>query len=91
MSSHLEQADIQGIVNTYNLREGASGIGLVFIVESLSKPNVKGAYWVTFFDAKTKKVISTERYLGKAGGFGLRNYWAKSYYNVMMEAGKEFQ
>ena len=90
-SSHLEQSDIQEIVNTYNLEGSEPGIGLVFIVESLSKPNVKGAYWVTFFDVKTKKVISTERYLGKAGGFGLRNYWAKSYYNVMMEAGKDFQ
>ena len=90
-SSHLEHADIQEIVNTYTFDGEESGFGLVFIVESLSKPNAKGAYWVTFFDIKTKKVISTERYLGKAGGFGLRNYWAKSFYNVMMEAGKDFQ
>jgi hypothetical protein len=90
-SSHLEHANIQEIVNTYNLEGEDAGIGLVFIVESLSKPNTKGAYWVTFFDIQSKKVISTERYLGKAGGFGLRNYWAKSYYNVMMEAGKDFQ
>jgi len=91
LSSHLEYENIQEIVNTYNLEGEEPGIGLVFIVESLSKPNVKGAYWVTFFDIKSKKVISSERYLGKPGGFGLRNYWAKSYYNVMMEAGKDFQ
>ena len=91
LSSHLEYNNIQEIVNTYNLEGEDPGIGLVFIVESLSKPNAKGAYWVTFFDIKSKKVISSERYLGKAGGFGLRNYWAKSYYNVMMEAGKDFQ
>ncbi|RLD39176.1 MAG: hypothetical protein DRI89_13730 [Bacteroidetes bacterium] len=91
LSSHLEYVNIQEIVNTYNLEGEDSGFGLVFIVESLSKPNIKGAYWVTFFDIKSKKVISSERYLGKPGGFGLRNYWARSFYNVMMEAGKDFQ
>ncbi len=91
LSSHLEQENIQEIIYSYHLEGDEAGFGLVFIVESLSKPNTKGAYWVTFFDIKTKKVISTERYLGKAGGFGLRNYWAKSFYNVMMEAGKEYQ
>lgn len=91
LTTHLEPENIQEIINNYDLEDDEAGFGLVFIVESLSKPNTKGAYWVSFFDIKTKRVISTERYLGKAGGFGLRNYWAKSFYNVMMEAGKEYQ
>lgn len=91
LTTHLEPENIQEIINNYDLEDDEAGFGLVFIVESLSKPNAKGAYWVSFFDIKTKRVISTERYLGKAGGFGLRNYWAKSFYNVMMEAGKEYQ
>ncbi|MCF6169780.1 MAG: hypothetical protein L3J66_02230 [Bacteroidales bacterium] len=91
LSSHLDREKIREIVFSYNTEDDEPGIGLVFIVESLSKPNVKGAYWVTFFDIKSRKVITTERFLGKAGGFGLRNYWAKSYFNVMVEAGKEYQ
>ena len=65
-----------------------SGSGLVFIAESYDKPNGKGAYWVTFFDIGSKKIIKTQRFEGKAKGFGLRNYWANSYYQVMKEAGK---
>ncbi len=90
-STHMSPEKVQEIVNSYTTDNDDPGIGLVFIVESLSKPNLQGAYWVTFFDIKSKKVIQTNRYLGKPGGFGLRNYWAKSYYNVMKEAGKDFQ
>ncbi|NOX86391.1 MAG: hypothetical protein GXO86_10590 [Chlorobi bacterium] len=60
------------------------------IAESYSKPNVQGAYYVTFFDIATKKVLSTERMLAKPGGFGLRNYWAKTYYTVLKEVGKKY-
>jgi len=85
----LDAAKVAEIVSKYDTGDDA-GTGLVFIAESYDKPNEKGAYWVTFFDIKTKKVISTTRYLGKAKGFGLRNFWANSFYQVMKEAGKEF-
>lgn len=66
------------------------GIGQVFIVESYSKPNKKGGNWITFFDIETKKNLISERMLGSTGGIGLRNYLAKTYLNVMMEAGRKF-
>ena len=90
LSTHLGSADIHQIINSYETADDHPGIGLVFIVESYNKPNGKGAYWVTFFDIETRKILITERMLGSTGGIGLRNYWAKSYLNVMIEAGKEF-
>ena len=91
LTSHLDPNMIQGIIDGYFIDEGMTGIGLVLIAESYSKPNVKGAYYVTFFDMATKKVITTERMLGKAQGFGLRNYWAKSYHQVLVAIGKKYK
>jgi len=89
-SSHLQSDQIQAIINSYNIKGGLSGTGLVLIAESYSKPNEQGAYYVTFFDIETKKVFVTERMLGKAKGFGLRNYWANSFYKVLLEVGKKY-
>ena len=90
-STHLDPGTIQEIVLNYKMPEDLSGIGLVLIAESYSKPNVQGAYFVTFFDIATKKVLITERMLGKAKGFGLRNYWASSYYRVLQSVGKQYK
>ena len=87
--AYLNEEDIAKIVSQYNTGDD-KGFGLVFIAESYDKPSEMGAYWVTFFDVSTKKVIETKRFVGKAKGFGLRNYWADSYYKVMKEAGKTF-
>ncbi len=79
---------VKKIISEYDT-EAANGIGLVFIVESFNKNDARGYVWVTFFDLSNKEVLFTEKLSGKAGGFGFRNYWAKSYYNVMAEIGKK--
>ena len=88
--NHLNTDKITEIISSYQIPGELSGIGFVFIAECYSKPEVKGAYYVTFFDIATKKVIVTERMTGKAKGFGLRNYWANSYYVVLKELGKKY-
>ncbi len=64
------------------------GIGLVFVIESFNKPQERGYMWVTFFDISSGKVLLAEKMSGKASGFGIRNYYAKTYYNVIKEIGK---
>ncbi len=88
---HLDRAQIDDIVSSYNIPHDLSGIGLVFIADSYSKPEEAGAYYVTFLDLDTKEVLSTERKSGKAKGFGLRNYWANSFYRVLKEVGEEYK
>jgi len=78
---------VKQIIAEYDSGE-KDGIGLVFIIESLNKYKEKASIWVTFFDIKTKEVLLAEYMDGKSGGFGFRNYWAKSYYNVMKSAYK---
>lgn len=83
----LKAADIQNVVNNYDL-SGKKGVGLVFIVEAFNKTAERGSIYVTFIDMATKKVLFTERMTGKAGGFGQRNYWAKTVYEVLDDVKK---
>lgn len=86
---HLDPNQVEQIVSNYKIPDDLSGIGLVLIAESYSKPEEAGAYYVTFLDLGTNKVLSTERMTGKAKGFGLRNYWAYTFYKVLQEIGKQ--
>lgn len=85
--TRLDAAAIQKVVNQYDLG-GKKGAGLVFIMEGLNKPGAKGSMYVTFIDMATRKVIFTERMTGKAGGFGYKNYWAKSVFEVLKDIEK---
>ncbi len=80
--THLKESDIQGMVNKYDL-SGKKGVGLVVIMESLSKPAEAASMYITFIDMATKKVLYTERMVEKAGGFGFRNYYASTIYKAM--------
>lgn len=84
----LDKKIIEGIIKEYDT-EAKEGIGIVFIMESFNKPENLGTMWVTYFDIATKNVLLTEKMSGKAGGIGLRNFWAKTYYNVMLEIRKK--
>ena len=88
---HLDREQVKGIISSYEIPDDLSGIALVLIADSYSKPQEAGAYYVTFLDLDTKEVLSTERKAGKAKGFGLRNYWANSFYRVLKEIGEEYE
>lgn len=79
---------INNIVKGYSLGEKKEGIGVVFIVESFNKGQQQGTVYVTIFDIKTKKVLIKEKIIGKSGGIGMRNYWAKSIFNAMIQVEK---
>ncbi|MBX2965372.1 MAG: hypothetical protein KF845_04440 [Cyclobacteriaceae bacterium] len=84
----LSATIIQEIVDSYDF-QGKSGVGLMFNVESFSKPTVRGVVWITFVDMATKEVILTERLSNPPGGFGLRNYWAGSIYGILKQIQKK--
>jgi len=88
---HFNNDSIQEIISSYSLPDNISGVGLVFIVESLNKPEREAVYWITFFDIKTKEVLLTERFIGKPFGGGTRNYWANSFYSALIKAEREMR
>lgn len=78
----LDEKKVGDLVKKYDFK-GHSGVGMMFFVEGMSKGREAASVWVTFVDMKTKTVLLTKQMEGKAGGFGFRNYWAKSFLNVL--------
>jgi hypothetical protein len=81
----LQESDIQSLVKGYDFGD-KKGIGLLFVMEAMSKSGKSAAIWVTFIDMKSRKVLLTERIEGKTGmSFGFRNYWATGIKSVIEE------
>lgn len=82
-ASKLSDEDIQKSINEYKIEKDKNGIGLSVIVESFDKPKLIGIMYITFFDIGTRKILFTAEMKGKPGGFGLRNYWIRTFHNVL--------
>jgi hypothetical protein len=78
----INENDVKALIANYPDDLG-EGTGLVFVAEQMDKRSGFGSYYVTFFDMKTKEVLTTCRRTGKPGGIGLRNFWAATVYNMM--------
>lgn len=75
--------DITALVKGFDFA-GKTGVGLLFVVEAMSKSEKAAAIWVTLVDMKSKKVLMTERIESKVSmAFGFRNYWASSIRNLI--------
>ncbi|WP_184547701.1 hypothetical protein [Mucilaginibacter sp. FT3.2] len=85
----LDEAKIAAVVKGYDFL-GHDGIGVIFFVGGMNKGMDKAGVWVTFVDMKTKTVLITKYYEGKPGGFGLKNYWAKAFLNVMKDVKSDY-
>lgn len=86
----LSKDKIQKYVQSYNFR-GNKGIGMMFFMEAMYKDKKSGSMWVAFVDMDNKKLLFTERVEGNSGGFGFRNYWAKSLYNGLKDVGDNWK
>ena len=84
--NRFTEASIAKLVKGYSFG-GKKGIGVLLIAESLSKIKVAGTIHVVFIDMSNSKVLYTEKFMEKAGGIGLRNYYAKVVYNTLNEIG----
>lgn len=85
--TRLKKEDIEKLVAGYDF-SGKKGFGLIVFMEAFSKTSESGTMWVTFVNMDTKKVVLTERMVGKTMGFGFRNYYSYSVYKVINEIKK---
>ncbi len=81
---NYSQEDIQKIVSNYKFST-KDGIGIIFIAESLNKNKESGIFHFVAFNISTKEILLQESFTGKAGGIGLRNYWARSIFEVILQ------
>lgn len=85
--NHLEAADVAAAVKKLDLN-GKKGIGLLFVMEGMSKPQKEASMYVVLIDMESEKVLLAERLTAKAQGFGFRNYWAYTVYKVLEDIRK---
>ncbi len=86
----LNEQDVASLVSRYDFK-GKTGIGLLFFVEGMNKNKGDASMWVTFVDMGSKKMLAANRMSGAPGGMGFRNYWAKSFYNVLQDLEHDFR
>ena len=58
---------------------------LLFIVESFDTHSKTGAVWVALFDTGTHEPVLCEKFLKVPGGFGIKNYWGRIFYNLLYD------
>lgn len=81
--NRLKEDDIKKLVKGFDFG-GKKGIGLLLVVDGMSKAKKGAGVWVTLIDMGAKKVLMTELVEGKTGiGFGFRNYWANPLRDVI--------
>ena len=79
----LKEADITTLVKGFNF-EDKKGVGILFVMEAMSKSEKAASIWVTLIDIKSKKVLMTERIEAKSSmAFGFRNSWASTIKNLL--------
>jgi len=74
---------LQAIVTCYDTKEMKSKYGLSFIVHSFNQFRERAYVYVVIFDVRTKRILFSAQTSGDAGGFGFRNYWARTIYNIL--------
>jgi hypothetical protein len=85
------EEDIKNFVKKYNFGD-KEGIGMLFIAESLNKTAVTARYHFVAINMSNNEVILQEVFNTVPGGFGLRNFWAKSYWLVIDQIeGKKYK
>lgn len=81
-----ENLSVATIISKYPSVEGNV---LILIARELNKLKATGRYDIVIFDGQTKKIIKQSEFTGKAGGFGLRNFWAGSIYKGLTSHWKQ--
>ena len=64
---------------------GTLPYSLMFVVESFDSTVKTAAIWVVISKTETREVVLCEKFLKKPSGIGVRNYWARTFYNVFYD------
>lgn len=78
----LTEEQVTAAVRNLPVKE-TEGTGMVVLAKMLNKPAQRGYYKVVFFDIASRRILLEGDTEGKVGGFGLRNYWARSIYEAL--------
>ncbi len=78
----IGKVDVESLVRQ-NVDVSSDKVGAMFVMETLNKRQEVSTMWLAVFKVGTGEILYMERYTGAVGGFGFRNYYARSFYNVI--------
>lgn len=84
--TQVKAEDVAEVIKSYDFK-GNTGIGVMFVAVSFDRPAEKGNWWVTFVNMETKEVVYSEKMSASSSGFGIRNYWASTVYQILKRIG----
>ncbi|QIE60109.1 hypothetical protein G5B37_11205 [Rasiella rasia] len=79
---------LQEMTKRYDLQP-KNEVSVVFIVNAFNKYEKESVIHVVHFKSATGEILRETLLRGDAGGFGFRNYWAGSYFNIMEQLKKK--
>lgn len=79
----FSKKSLQKMVNRYDTQTMKSTYGVSFVIHSFNKFRERAYVYIVVFDVASKKVLFSAQVSGEAGGFGFRNYWARTIYNIL--------
>ena len=80
----ISDARVEDLVSAYSLPHD-EGAGMVLIARLLDKDAGTGTFDIVFFDIATRDILYVKRVTKRAGGAGLRNYWAHTVYEMVRD------
>ncbi|MDB4498047.1 hypothetical protein N9251_01760 [Gammaproteobacteria bacterium] len=78
----MPQEEFEAYIQSFTFKD-EEGQALIILCDVLDKFEGVGLYHYVFVDKSDHKILFDVRVSGHSGGFGLRNYWARSLYNSL--------
>lgn len=78
----IDEEQVRAVVKS-NVNPEENIVGAMFVMETLNKLEGVSSMWLAVFNVGSGEILYMRRYSGAVGGFGFRNYYARSYYNVI--------
>lgn len=78
----LSEEQVKSVVRL-NTDPSVNKVGAIIVMETLNKLEEQASMWLAVFNIASGEILYMNKYSGAVGGFGFRNYWARSYYNVI--------
>ena len=78
----IDEEQVKSVV-MLNTDPSADELGAMFVMETLNKIEEVSTMWLAVFNLASGEILYMRRYSGSVGGFGFRNYYARSLYNVI--------
>lgn len=61
---------------------------LMLVVESFDQDSKTATLWLALLNSESEKIVLCEKFLKSPAGMGIKNYWARVFYNLFFDIQK---